>query len=46
MFYVDSDGDLISITSADDFDEAKEVMKGLPFRIQLAKSLEEAREML
>jgi len=33
MFYIDSDGDLISITTADDFDEAKEAMKGLPLRI-------------
>ena len=45
LFYMDEDGDIISLTSQSDLEEAFQVMAG-KVRVVMAKTIDEAREAL
>mmetsp|Transcript_16737 Transcript_16737/g.28434 ORF Transcript_16737/g.28434 Transcript_16737/m.28434 type:complete len:160 (-) Transcript_16737:283-762(-) len=46
MFYMDSEGDIVSISNQEDLIEAKEAMKLAALKIFIAKNSEEARELI
>jgi len=45
LYYIDEDGDIVSITGQGDLEEAKQVING-PMRLVAATSNEEARQVL
>ena len=46
FYYVDEDGDVISVSSQGDFEEAQQVLPDHQLRLIIAENIEQAREIL
>ena len=46
FYYIDEDGDVISITSEADFEEALQVLADNQLRLIVAENIDQAREIL